>query len=410
MKKSLYELGEMPPTGHVPEKMYASVIRPDRYGPPEEAFRTEVIDVPPVGRGQVLVYMMAAGVNYNNVWAALGTPVDVIAARQRNGAAEEFHIGGSEGSGIVWAVGDGVKQVRVGDEVILSGCQWDESAADIRAGGDPMMSSTQAVWGYEENFGAFAQFTLVDEYQCHPKPQRLSWAEAAAFLLTGATAYRQLLGWQPNTVRPGDPILIWGGAGGLGSMAIQIVRTFGGRPVAVVSSAARADYCKQLGAEGVLDRSEFTHWGRLPDISDVHASAVWLQETRRFGAAFWEALGEKRAPKIVLEHTGQDSIPTSMYLCDTGGMVVICGGTTGYHADIDLRYLWMRQKRLQGSHFANFQQCRAITELVAKNYIDPCLSYVGEFSEIGRTHQMMRDNAHQPGNMAVLINATSSEA
>ncbi|MFJ9363167.1 crotonyl-CoA carboxylase/reductase [Nocardia sp. NPDC101769] len=408
MKKSLYELGELPPVGYVPPKMLASVIRPDRYGEPIDAFREEIVDVPGIGPNEVLVYVMAAGINFNNVWAARGKPLDVIAARRKCGAAEDFHIGGSEGSGIVWAVGDRVDNVSVGDSVVLSSCLWDESAHDIRMGADPMTSSSQSVWGYEENFGSFAQFTVVQDYQCHPKPPRLSWAEAAAFILTGATAYRQLLGWHPNVVRPGDPVLIWGGAGGLGSMAIQIARAYGGRPVAVVSSAERARYCAKLGAVGAVDRREFSHWGRLPDIGNEPEMAAWFAEVRRFGAQYWEALGARRAPRIVLEHSGQDTIPTSIYLCDNAGMVVICGGTTGYHADIDLRYLWMRQKRLQGSHFANLQQCRAITELVSTGDIDPCLSQVGTFADIGKMHQLMCDNEQPPGNMAVLVNGGPS--
>ncbi|BCB89379.1 crotonyl-CoA carboxylase/reductase [Phytohabitans suffuscus] len=399
------EPGQLPAPGEVPSRMYASVIRPERYGAPVDAFRTELVDVPPVGPGQVLVMMMAAGVNYNNVWAALGKPVDVIAARQRRGDPFPFHIGGSEGAGVVWAVGEGSSQVRVGDHVVLSGCRWDESAADIRAGVDPMASTTQRVWGYEENWGAFAQFAVVDEYQCHPKPANLSWEAAAAYLLTGATAYRQLLGWPPHTVRPGDAVLIWGGSGGLGSMAIQIVREYGGIPVAVTSSDDRAAHCLRLGAAGVIDRREFDHWGRLPDISDEVAVNTWLKEARRFGQRFWEAVGARRAPRIVLEHPGQDTIPTSMYLCDTAGMVVICGGTTGYNADVDLRFLWMRQKRLQGSHFANVAECRAITQLVAAGRIDPCLAWTGTMEQVGEGHQMMHDNTHPPGNLAVLINA-----
>ncbi|HZB51340.1 MAG TPA: crotonyl-CoA carboxylase/reductase, partial [Mycobacteriales bacterium] len=67
-----FELGERPPLGEVPARMYANVIRPDRYGPPEKAFQVELVDVPAVGRNEVLVYMMAAGINYNNVWASRG--------------------------------------------------------------------------------------------------------------------------------------------------------------------------------------------------------------------------------------------------------------------------------------------------------------------------------------------------
>ncbi|MFI1227524.1 MULTISPECIES: crotonyl-CoA carboxylase/reductase [unclassified Streptomyces] len=406
MRNSLYELGDIPPIGSVPEKMHASVIRRDRYGPPHQAFRSEVVDVPEVGRGQVLVYVMAAGINYNNVWASLGRPVDVISARQKRGEREDFHIGGSEGSGVVWAVGEGVRQVAVGDEVILSGCQWDESSPDVRLGADPMTSVSQSVWGYEGNFGSFAQFARVDEYQCHPKPPGLTWEEAACFLLTGATAYRQLVGWPPHDVRPGDPVLIWGGAGGLGSMAIQIARARGGVPVAVVSDEERARYCRGLGAQGTVNRLDFDHWGRLPDIGDREAMGAWTKGVQAFGRAFWEALGERRSPRIVLEHSGQDTIPTSMYLCDNAGMVVICGGTTGYNADIDLRFLWMRQKRLQGSHFANLRQCRDVIHMVSTGQLDPCLSWTGGFDDIGKAHQIMHDNQHPQGNQAVLVNAS----
>ena len=80
--KDLYPLGEAPPLGHVPSRMYAQVIRQSRFGQPTQAFQEEVIETPEIGPDDVLVYVMAAGVNYNNVWAGLGTPVDVIAARQ----------------------------------------------------------------------------------------------------------------------------------------------------------------------------------------------------------------------------------------------------------------------------------------------------------------------------------------
>ncbi|MFI0739808.1 crotonyl-CoA carboxylase/reductase [Streptomyces sp. NPDC021100] len=407
MTKDLYDIGEMPPLGEVPARMHASVIRPERYGPPSQGFAMEVVDVPAVGRGQVLVYVMAAGINYNNVWASLGYPYDVVAGRRKKGEPEDFHIGGSEGSGIVWAVGEGVTSVKVGDEVTLSGCTWDETAEDIRLGADPMTSVTQKAWGYETNYGTFAQYALVKDFQCHPKPKNLSWEEAACFLLTGATAYRQLCGWAPHTVEPGDPVLIWGGAGGLGSMAIQITRIRGGIPVAVVSDDERGKHCLELGAEGFINRNDFDHWGRLPDTSDDAAMAKWMKGARAFGNRFWEILGERRAPRIVLEHSGQNTIPTSMYLCDTAGMVVICGGTSGYNGDLDLRFLWMRQKRLQGSHFANIRQCRQVIELAASGKLDPCLSWTGDFADTGRAHQLMYENRHPSGNMAVRVNAVA---
>ena len=161
----------------------------------------------------------------------------------------------------------------------------------------------------------------------------------------------------------------------------------------------------RLGAKGWIDRREFDHWGRMPDTTDDAAMARWLKGVRGFGRRFWEVLGERRNPRIVLEHSGADTIPTSMYLCDNGGMVVTCGGTTGYNGDIDLRILWMRQKRLQGSHASGVREAREITRLIDQGVIDPCLSRTFSFEEIGLAHQLIHENRHPSGNMAALVGA-----
>src|SRR5262245_58778994 len=103
--KDLYDIAETPPLGHVPPKMHASVIRRERFGPPSTAFQNEVVEVPEIGPREALVYVMAAGINYNNVWAALGMPVDVIKVHAQIGDDSGFHIGGSDASGIVFAIG-----------------------------------------------------------------------------------------------------------------------------------------------------------------------------------------------------------------------------------------------------------------------------------------------------------------
>jgi crotonyl-CoA carboxylase/reductase len=92
-------------------------------------------------------------------------------------------------------------------------------------------------------------------------------------------------------------------------------------------------------------------------------------------------------------------------MVENGGMVVICAGTSGYNADVDLRYLWMRQKRLQGSHFANDEQAYAFNQLVVEGKIDPCLSRVFPFDEVGDCHQLMYEGKNPDGNMAILVGA-----
>ncbi|MBP9084803.1 MAG: crotonyl-CoA carboxylase/reductase [Kofleriaceae bacterium] len=385
--------------------MLAQLIRAERFGEPRDAFVQEPIAVPVLGPHDVLVYVMAAGVNYNNVWAAMGIPIDVIKTRQKKGEPEPFHIGGSDASGVVWQIGAAVTNVKVGDEVVVHCGMWDPDDPHVVAGKDPMLAPSQRIWGYESNWGSFAQYCKVQSHQCLPKPAHLTWEQAAAYMLVAATAYRMLHGWPPNVVSAGDPVLIWGGAGGLGSMAIQIVAAAGGRPIAVVSGDEKIDFCKKLGAVGVIDRRKFNHWGKLPRWSDEIEYGLWLKGARAFGQAFWDALGEKRNPAIVFEHPGETTLPTSSFICDTGGMVVICAGTTGYNATLDLRYHWMRQKRFQGSHFANDAQAAGVNALVIAGKVDPCLSRVFTFAQTGESHQLMRDNQHPSGNMAILVNA-----
>lgn len=405
MAKEIYALGEVPALGDVPARMHAQVIRASRFGEPNKAFAAEELPVPELGPRDVLVYVMAAGVNYNNVWAGLGIPVNVIAARNKAGETEDFHVGGSDASGIVWKIGSAVTSVKVGDEVVVHCGQWDQDDPSIAAGKDPMYTPSFRIWGYETNWGSFAQFTRAQDHMCLPKPKHLSWEEAAAYMLVGATAYRMLHGWAPNNVKEGEPVLIWGGAGGLGCMAIQIAAAAGAKPVAVISEADKVDYCKKLGAVGVLNRKDFNHWGMLPHWKDEAKYNEWLSGAKKFGKAFWDALGEKKAPTIVFEHPGETTVPTSIFLAETGGMVVICAGTTGFNATMDLRYHWMRQKRFQGSHFANDGQAKGINDLVIAGKVDPCMSQVFEFNETGKSHQLMYENKHPNGNMSILVNA-----
>ena len=151
----------------------------------------------------------APGINYNNVWAALGQPLDVIAERQKAGEPEDFHLGGSDCSGIVWAVGRDVTSVRIGDEVVVHSGWWRPDDPWVRSGKDPMLAESTRIWGYQTNYGSYCQFARAQTHQCIPKPKRLTWEEAGCFLLCASTAYRMLMGWAPHTrtTSPGSTIL-----------------------------------------------------------------------------------------------------------------------------------------------------------------------------------------------------------
>ena len=405
--ENIYELGEKPPLGAVPENMHVFCVRQDRFGEPKDAWQREVLPVPAIGPQDVLVYTMATGINYNNVWAALGYPVDVIADRQKKGEPEDFHAGGSDCAGIVWAVGSEVSNVKVGDEVVVHSGWWEPDDPWVLSGKDPMLAPSTRIWGYQTNYGSYCQFARAQSHQCQVKPPHLTWEQAACYMLCASTAYRMLMGWSPNIVEDGDVVLVWGAAGGLGSLALQIVTAQGGKAVAVVSDEEKRQFCLDKGAVGVINRNEFDHWGPMPDTASKDWG-TWMKGARGFGKAIWDAVGERKNPKIVFEHPGESTLPTSGFVCDLGGMIVICAGTTGYNVTLDLRYHWMMQKRFQGSHLANDQQAASVNELIISGNVDPCLSNTYNFDEIGHAHQLMHENKHPYGNMACLVNATQT--
>jgi len=404
MGKDLYEIGEIPPVGEVPAMMHAQLVRPDRFGDPSSAIQDEVIPVPDLGPQDALVLVMASGVNYNNVWAARGLPIDVTKGQARWGEPTDFHIVGSDAAGVVYAVGAEVTNVAVGDRVVVHAGQWDADDPWVRAGKDPGLAPSFRVWGYDTCWGSFAQFTKVQAHQCLPKADFLTWEEAAAPTLTGATAYRMLFGWPPHTVEPGDVVLIWGGSGGLGSLAIQLVANAGGRPVAVVGSDEKGAYAMSLGAVGFVNRKNFSHWG-VPPAWDSPEWKDWFAGAKDFGKAVWEAVGEKVSPRIVFEHPGQDTIPTSIFVAERGGMVVICAGTTGYDTMVDVRYLWFLQKRYQGSHLFNDEQAAGFNKLLLEGKVTTTLGTTYPYDQTGQVHHLMGEGELPEGNVAVLVSA-----
>ena len=398
-RKDLYEIGEIPPLGHVPEKMYAWAIRRERHGTPEDAMRVEAVQTPDIDSDEVLVLVMAAGVNYNGVWAALGKPVSPFDIHKA-----DYHVAGSDCSGVVWAVGRRVTRWKVGAEAVAH-CNQDDGDDEQCNGGDPMLSPSQRIWGYETPDGSFAQFARVQSRQLMPRPRHLTWEESGCYVLTLATAYRMLFGHRPHILRPGHNVLVWGGAGGLGSMAIQLIATAGANAIAVISDDDKENFVRSLGATAAINRTKFDCWGRCPDIDDAEGYAAYAKKVREFGKAIWAVTGKGNDVDFVFEHPGEQTFPVSCFVVKRGGMVVFCAGTTGYNLTLDARFVWMRQKRIQGSHFANLKQAAQANRLVIERRIDPCMSEVFAWEDIPRAHAKMFANKHQPGNMAVLVQA-----
>ena len=384
--------------GELPPSMAAWVIREERQGEPLEAFRLEEIEVPEPGAFEVIVRVMAAGVNFNNVWAALGQPVGVW--RYGDHPRWGHHIGGSDASGIVWKVGEGVTRWKPGDEVVIHCNQASYEDPEVH-GLDPLAAPSQMIWGYETTWGSFAEFCKVQAQQLLHKPKHLSWEDAASYGLTYFTAYRMLV--DRCGLQAGHRVLIWGAAGGLGVFATQLCALSGANCVGVVSSAEKGELVKQLGATGYLDRREFDGMMRRGGETAAEETARF-KESRRFCKAVEELLDGP--PDIVFEHVGKATFPTSVLAVKPFGKVVICGATSGYQLDFDVRYLWMRQKEIIGSHFANAWEANKANELIEESKIRPVLWRTMGFDHVAEAHQLLRDNKHL-GKIGILVGATA---
>ena len=310
-QKELYEIGEIPPLGHVPKQMYAWAIRRERHGEPDQSFKVEVVDTPTVDSNEVLVFVLAAGVNYNGVWAGLGIPISPFDVHKA-----PYHIAGSDAAGIVWAVGSKVTRWKVGDEVVVH-CNQDDGDDEHCNGGDPMYSPSQRIWGYETPNGSFAQFTNVQSQQLMARPLHLTWEQSACYTLTLATAYRMLFGHSPHELRPGQNVLVWGASGGLGSFAIQLINAAGGNAIGVISEENKREFVLSLGAKGVINRKDFNCWGQMPTVNSAEYKA-WLGEARKFGKAIWDITGKGVNVDMVFEHPGEATFPVSVLRGEEG--------------------------------------------------------------------------------------------
>jgi crotonyl-CoA carboxylase/reductase len=202
-------------------------------------------------------------------------------------------------------------------------------------------------------------------------------------------------------MQAGQTALIWGAAGGLGVFAVQLCKAAGVDCVGVVSSDEKGELVKQLGAVDYINRNEYIGMMRKGGESKDEEKARF-GESRKFSKRVKEILGEQ--PDIVFEHVGKATFPTSVFTVKPFGKVVICAGTTGYELDFDVRYLWMRQKQIIGSHFANAYECNKANELIESNQIRPVLWRTLGFEGVPEAHQLMRENKHF-GKIAILVGA-----
>ncbi|ALE72419.1 MULTISPECIES: crotonyl-CoA carboxylase/reductase [unclassified Pseudonocardia] len=373
---------------------------PTKEKDPRKSLRLEDVPVPELGPGEALVAVMASAINYNTVWTSIFEPVSTFSFLKRYGKLSPltarhdlpYHVVGSDLAGVVVRTGPGVNSWKAGDQVVAHCLSVELESPDGHS--DTMMDPEQRIWGFETNFGGLAELALVKSNQLMPKPDHLTWEEAASPGLVNSTAYRQLVSKNGADMKQGDVVLIWGASGGLGSYATQFALNGGATPVCVVSSEEKAQICRDMGAELVIDRNAegYKFW-KDPQTQDP-------KEWKRLGAKIRELTGGED-PDIVFEHPGRETFGASVYVTRKGGQIVTCASTSGYMHEFDNRYLWMNLKRIVGSHFANYREAFEANRLISKGMIHPTLSRVYPLAETGQAAFDVHQNTHQ-GKVGVL--------
>jgi crotonyl-CoA reductase len=351
------------------------------------SLRLDEVPMPELAPDEVLLAVMASAINYNTVWSATFEPVPTfrfLEALGRRGGWDArhdlpHHVVGSDASGVIVRAGDAVRRWSLGDPVVVYPCAIDYQ--DPVSQVDGMLAADQRAWGFETNFGGLAHFAIVKANQLVPKPRHLTWEEAASSTLCAMTAYRMLVSPRGAQFKQGDIVLVWGASGGLGGYAIQMIRNGGGIAIGVVGSSEKARLLERLGCDLVLRRDELG----LDGLGEVEMG-------KRVGAEIRRRFGED--PHIVFEHVGRETFGASVYVVRRGGTVITCGSSTGYLHEYDNRRLWMRLKRVIGSHAANWQEACEANRLIEMGLIVPALSKVFSLERVGEAAREVQLNRH----------------
>jgi NADPH:quinone reductase-like Zn-dependent oxidoreductase len=318
-----------------------------------EVLRYEEVPTPTPGPGEALVRLRAAALNHRDVFIRLG--------RQLTDAMP--FTPGSDGAGVVEAVGEGVANVQPGDEVVIYPVVPDNTCPACLAGQQSLCESFQILGGPRD--GTYAEYIVMPALNIYPKPKALSWEEAAAFPLAGLTAYRMVV--SRAEVRPGELVLIHGIGGGVATFALQFAKAAGATVIVTSSSDQKLARAEGLGADHMIN----------------YAATDWRAEVRR--------LTNGRGVDVVVETVGAATWAGSLEAVRKGGRVAICGATTGTMAESNLRQIYWHQLTVIGSTMGTHAEFGQMLRLLEAGKVKPVVDTVMPLAEAGRAHQRMEE-------------------
>ncbi|RPJ48008.1 MAG: alcohol dehydrogenase [Candidatus Latescibacterota bacterium] len=321
-----------------------------------EALRFEELPDPSPGPGEVVVEVRAVGLNHLDLWVRRGVPGHAFPLPL---------VPGSDVSGRVSSVGDGVRHLAAGDEVVLAPATSCGTCGACLAGEEEKCPDYRILG--EGRDGGCADKVVVPRANVFPKPKGLSFEEAASFPLAFLTAWHMLA--QRAALRPGETVLVHAAGSGVGAAAVSIAKHLGATVIATAGSEAKAARALDLGADRAVDYSK-----------------------EDFARAVREFTGKKGAD-VVVEHVGAATWEGSMRSLARHGRLVTCGATSGHEVGLNLRHLFFKSQSILGSTMGNFGEFREIVRLFDEEKLRPVVDRVLPLAEIREAHRLLEARA-----------------
>ncbi len=294
------------------------------------------------GAGEVALRVSHVGLNHLDVWVRRGVP------------GHSFPLPLIPGSDVA-----GVRE-DTGEPVVLFPADFDPTDRPSQAG-RPDLSRSYRIRG-ESMDGGCRERLVVPAWAVLPIGE-LDPAAAASLPLSLLTAWHMLVG--RARVQPGDRVLVQGGAGGVGSLAIQVAAAAGARVAATASTDEKRRLCRRLGAE-----------------------EAWAYDEAGARCRTWT---DRQGVDVVVDHVGEPTWELSLRAVRWGGTVVSCGATAGHQVSLNLRVLFFKQLSLLGSTMGSPEELRRAWSLVQAGRIRPVLHEVLPMTRLGEAHALLEE-------------------
>jgi len=326
------------------------------FGGPEKLSYEDVPE-PKVSETEVLIRVRACALNRLDIWARQGTRGERIPMP---------HISGCDISGEVAQVGSLAKNHRLGDRVLIAPGISDGTCEYCATGWDSLCESYKII-GYETQ-GGYAEYVAVPSENVLPIPGHLNFDEAAAVPLVFLTAWHMLVTRARLTA--GETVLVWAAGSGVGSAAIQVAKVLGAKVIATAGNDEKLEKAKKIGADWVVNHHT----------QDVPAEVKRITNGRK--------------ANVIFDHIGQATWDKSMRAMAPAGRLVNCGVTSGGKAEIDIRFVFVRQFSLMGSYMGGRGELLKVLKFFEDGRLKPVVDSVFPLSDAAKAQATMEKSEH----------------